>query len=119
MAPLSFYDISIPTFRNGLETLAQILSKAEQHAKEKGLNVDDYVNASLADDMKGLSFQVQTVSNTAKKSVWRLTGDETAPWADDETTFEQLKARVQKTLDLVKSVDRAKIDGKEDEKVGL
>jgi uncharacterized protein len=51
--------------------------------------------------------------------VWRLTGEEIESWEDNEATMEQLKARVQKTLDLLKSVDAKKIDGKEESMVEL
>ena len=62
---------------------------------------------------------MQVASNTVKKSVWRLTGEEIESWDDNETTMEQLKARVQKTLDLLKTVEAAKIDGKEENNVEL
>jgi len=119
MAGLTLYEVSVPTFSKGLTTLLAVLAKAEEYAKEKGIKADDFVTASLSEDMKPLSFQVQVVSNTVKKSIWRLTGDETESWDDNETTMAQLKTRVQKTLDLLKTVDAKKIDGKEDNPVEL
>jgi len=69
--------------------------------------------------MRPLSFQVQVASNTVKKSIWRLTGEEVESWEDDETTLEQLKARVQKTLDLLGKTDPKSVDGREDRLVEL
>lgn len=38
---------------------------------------------------------------------------------DDETTFEQLQARIQKTIDFLKTVPEHSMDGKEDEEIVL
>ncbi len=117
--PLTLSEVSLPVFTKGLNTLTHILTKAEEFAKEKGENADAYVTASLAPDMKPLSFQIQVCSNTIKKSIWRLTGEEAESWNDDESTIEQLKARIQKTLDLLNKADPKSVDGKEDEVVEL
>ncbi len=119
MSGLTFYEVSIPTFTKGLHTLQAILAKAEAYAKSKGLDADEYAEAALCEGMKPLNFQVQVVSNTVKKAVWRLTGDEIESWDDDEDTMAQLNARIQKTLDLLKTVDPKQLDGKEDDNVEL
>jgi uncharacterized protein len=119
MAPVTLYEVSITTFAKGLQTLKHILEKAAEHATAQGLGADAYVNASLCEDMRGLAFQVQVVSNTAKKSVWRLTGNDVESWTDDETTMAQLIARTQRTLDLVQAVEESAIAGKDDTMVEL
>ena len=63
----------------------------------------------LIDDMRPLTFQIQVCSNTIKKLLARVAGATDVPaWADDETTFEQLHARIAKTQDLIKSIDESK-----------
>lgn len=119
MPAVTLYEVSITTFCKGLTTLKHVLEKAVEHATAQGLDPNDYVKATLCQDMLPLSFQIQVVSNTAKKSIWRLTGTDIESWADDETTMDQLIARVQRTLDLVKTVDVAAIAGKEDIMVEL
>ena len=54
----SLYDISIPNYLQTLGGVAQTLDKGAAHAAEKGIDLDDLVNARLCDDMKPLSFQV-------------------------------------------------------------
>lgn len=49
-APL--YDYSVVPFLRTLKNLIHIFDKAEQHAKEKGENVDDYVKLQIISDMK-------------------------------------------------------------------
>lgn len=39
--------------------------------------------------------------------------------ADDETTFEQLQARIQKTIEYLKTVPEDSMDGKEDAEIVL
>ena len=58
-------------------------------------------------------------SNTSKKAVTNLTGKEVEAWEDNEKTIPELIARVEKTLDLLKSVDRKVVDGSEDKIVDL
>lgn len=119
MAGLTFYDISIPLFTKSLKSLENILAKAEEHAAANGVSADSYVSEKLTENMFPLSFQVQVVSNTIKKSIWRLTGVENEAWEDNETTMGQLKTRVQKTLDLVATVDAKAVNGRENVVVEL
>jgi hypothetical protein len=115
----TFYEVSVPLWMRGLTALANMLTKAEAHAKEKGLDADSYVTAKLSEDMLPLSFQVQVASNTAKNSLWRMTGTKFADWEDNERTMAELQARVQKTLDLLKSIKPTDLDGRQDNEVEL
>ena len=119
MPAITLYEVSIGTFIKGLKTLTAVLEKAATHAKDKGEDPDAYVTAALCEDMRPLSFQVQVVSNTIKKSVWRLTGNEVESWADDETTLAQLITRTQRTLELLQGISEASITGKDDNMVEL
>lgn len=49
-APL--YDFSVVPFTRSIKSLLTIFDKAEQHAKEKGDNIDDYVELQIYPDMK-------------------------------------------------------------------
>ena len=55
----------------------------------------------------------------AKNGAARVSGIEGVSMPDDETTFEQLQARIQKTIDYVKTVSEDSINGKEDKEVVL
>lgn len=114
MASITFYDSFVPTFINILEALDTILNKAEAHAKENNIDVNaEYAPARLYQDMLPLTFQVQTVSNTTKSFVERVVGVKVGTWVDDETTFEQLYARIEKTRELLKGIKPEDINGKE------
>ncbi|MEJ6709135.1 MAG: DUF1993 domain-containing protein [Amylibacter sp.] len=77
------------------------------------------LNARLYPDMLHLTRNVQTVCDTAKGAAVRLSQTENPSFADDETTFDQLQVRFQKTLYFIASVPEATFEGAEDREVTL
>lgn len=77
------------------------------------------INCSLAEDMKPLTFQITSASNAAKLCCVRVTGIENEPWDDNEKTFLELYARIEKTIAFLKKVDRKVFDGKAESEVVL
>lgn len=49
----------------------------------------------------------------------RIAGQEPPEWPDEEATFEQLKARIAKTVDFVKSFPASQLEGAETRDVTL
>jgi len=117
--PIPIYECSVPVFINGLTSLSGLLKKAVEFADGKGLDQSELTEARLAADMLPLTFQVQTVCNTAKKVVPRLSGIPDIPVEDNEKTFAELQARVASTIDFLRSVDPAAFTDKEDVTVEL
>lgn len=101
------YNLTTSAYVNGLTALTDILKKAESHAAEKGIPLDDLINARLYEDMKPLTFQVQVASSTALKAAARATQTEPLDLPLTETTFDELHARISKALEVVKAVDPA------------
>ena len=114
---LTMYDASVTVFLHNLKQLSHLLDKAEAHAKEKGVEPATLFNARLADDMLPFVTQVQIACDSSKLALGRLTGLEMPRYADDETTFEQLRARIAKTRDLLKSAPRDAFQGSEEREV--
>jgi uncharacterized protein len=117
--PVSLYDFTIGYFIRGCYTMSHILEKAVAYAKEKNIDVNEIPTWKLIDDMRPFSFQVQTMSNTAKNSIKRITGKELPVWEDNETTVDELFARINKTVELLKSIDRASIEVEETRSIEL
>src|SRR5262245_34066066 len=114
---LSLSQSSIPVFEQGLTALSAILDKAEAFAVAKKIDPSVLPNTRLAPDMFPLARQVQVVTDMAKNGGARLAGVEPPQVEDNETTIEQLKARLKKTLDFVKTLDKAKIDASGDREI--
>jgi hypothetical protein len=117
--PISFYDVSTGLHLRGLEVLANILGKAKAHAAAHNIPLDEVVEWRLVGDMKPLSFQVQYVCISALQLL-EVGAHLAVPTVEDsEKTFADLEARIASTVELLKGVDRASVDGKEDEKAAL
>ncbi|MDC7684797.1 DUF1993 domain-containing protein [Asticcacaulis sp. BYS171W] len=117
--PINIYSMTVPVLLNGIKNLTHILDKAEAYAAEKKIDPSVVIEARLALDMHPLRRQIQSVSDTAKGAVARLSGTENPSMPDTETTFAELKERLQKTVDFIKSVDPALFEGAETRDVVL
>ncbi len=116
---LSMYHASIPVFIHQLDNLSKIIDKATAHAETKKIDPAVFINARLAPDMYPLSRQVQIVSDVVKGCAARLSGVQVPGYEDNETTFLDLQIRIAKTVEFLKSVNAAQIDGSEDRTVTL
>ncbi len=103
---ISLYDASIGVSTHALETLLDLLKKAQAHPEAATL-----AETRLYPDMLPFKTQVLIVSNFGKKMVERLAARTLDVWADDEATLEELTARVHKTLDLLKTVKPEDLNG--------
>lgn len=113
----TLYETTIPVFIRGLENLSHILNKAVSHSKESSQNASEQslLETKLASDMAGLAFQVQRVSDTSKNGITRISNStvENVAMEDNEATFEQLQARITKTIDFLKAVKPENLNGNE------
>jgi uncharacterized protein len=112
-------EASQAVFLQMLNALSANLDKAAAHAKAKGIDPSELVNARLAPDMFPLARQVQIATDHAKGATARLSGRENPKYEDNEATFDELKARIAKTLVFVKSVPASEIDGSGDKDVTI
>lgn len=113
------HTMSVDAFVPTLSALGKLLDKAAQHASAKKFDPGVLVNARLAPDMFPLVKQVQIACDFAKNSSARLAGQEAPRFEDNEQTIEELKARIAKTLDYVKSLSVESFTGAEDRDIKL
>ena len=116
---ISMYQASAPRFANTLKNLSSILDKAQAHADAKKIDPKALTAARLFPDMFAMSRQVQSACDTAKGAVARLAGVEVPAHEDTEQTFEELKARIAKTIAFINTIKPAQVDGSEDREVVL
>jgi len=113
------YQASIPVFVRMLDNLSTILDKAAAHAEAKKIDPAVFINARLAPDMFPLSRQVQIATDMVKGCAARLAGIEVPRYEDNETTFAELQARIDKTKAFLQSVNASQIDGSEERPITL
>lgn len=117
--PVSMYTVSVPVFIQHLSGLAGVLDKAAAWASARKVNEADLLNMRLSPDMFTLTRQVRAATDHAANAAGRLSGKELLKFANDEMTIAQLKDRVAKTIDYLKSVKPAEIDGTEGKDISI
>jgi hypothetical protein len=106
--------VTVDVFAHSLNSLSSLLEKGLAHAGAKKFDPSVLVNARLAPDMFPLSRQVQIACDLAKNSAARLAGLEPPRFEDNEKTIEELRARIARTIDYLKSVPATAFEGAED-----
>lgn len=116
---LSMYQASVPVFIQGLTGLGGVIDKAAAHAAERKIDPAALLQARLYPDMFPFARQVQIATDFAKGAAARLAGVEFPAYEDSETSFEELKTRVDKTIAFLRTLDAAQIDGSEERDISL
>lgn len=110
---LSMYSAFIPVAIHTLNNLAAILAKGAAHCEARKIDPNAFLAARIYPDMFPLIRQVQIASDTVKGGAARLAGIESPRYDDNETTFAELQARIDKTVAFLKTITPEQIDGKE------
>jgi uncharacterized protein len=106
---ISMYDFSIPVLTRGLTNMSSLLDKAGTHAETKKFDPVVLAQTRLFPDMHPLVRQVQIACDTAKGAAGRLAAVEVPKHEDTEVTFADLKARIAKTVDFLKTISAAQL----------
>jgi hypothetical protein len=109
----SMHAFSVELFSNALGNLSWILEKGAASAASRKIEPAVLLAARLAPDMLPLTRQIQIAADIAKSSVARLAGQEPPRYEDTETTIEQLRQRLARTIDFLKSVPASAFEGAE------
>ncbi len=117
--PVSMYQISIPMFIRGLRALGGVLEKGRADAEARNFAPEVLVDARLAPDMHKLSRQVQIASDMVKNGAARLAGMEPPSYPGTESNFEELQARVTKTIAFLEGITEAQLEGSETRQITL
>jgi hypothetical protein len=111
--------LSVPIFLRGLANLDKLLGIAAKHAAEHKFEPSVLLTARLFPDMYPLTRQVQVASDTAKRSTARLAAIDAPPFEDNETTFEQLSARIHKTSAFISGIKADAFAGAGERKIEM
>ena len=116
---ISMYNASVPVLVRALTNLRNILAKGAAHAEAKKFEGSVLVGSRLAPDMFPLARQVQIASDIAKGGVARLAGAEVPKYDDTEACFDELYARIDKTIAFIKGFKAEQIDSSEGKEIVL
>ncbi|HEX5121974.1 MAG TPA: DUF1993 domain-containing protein [Rhodanobacteraceae bacterium] len=113
------YTGSVPVYKKMLAAFDAILTKTEKHIAERKIEPGAFLDARLFPDMFTFVRQVQIACDFAKSVPARLADVEVPSYEDNEKTFEDLHARIAKTLKFIDGIDAAKFAGSEGRSVVL
>lgn len=116
---LSMYQTAAPVFTRTLTNLAHVLTKGAAHAKAKGISDEVLLQTRLMPDMLPLVRQVQIAADMATRGIARLAGVEPMTFEDNETTLEQVQARIARALEYIATFTPAQVDGSETRAIHL
>ncbi|HEY6022757.1 MAG TPA: DUF1993 domain-containing protein [Pseudolabrys sp.] len=108
---------SLPVFEIGLNALLAVLDKAAAHVAAKKIDPSVLVGWRLAPDMFAFGRQVQVACDQAKNGAARLAGIEPPKFEDTETTLDQFKDRIARTVAFLKTLDTKAIDASADREI--
>jgi uncharacterized protein len=101
------YYLAIRQFARTLRNLDRVLDKAEEYALSRGFDANNFVNMRLAPDMLPLVVQIRIACDNAKAAAAGLSGRPAPRHEDNETTVEELHARIGKCLAFVDGLAEA------------
>ncbi|MCB1387814.1 MAG: DUF1993 domain-containing protein [Rhodobacteraceae bacterium] len=102
---------SVPVFSHFLAALSGVLAKAEAHCEAQGIKPEALLTFRLYPDMFPLTKQVQLATDFATRAADRLTGREIRGFADTETSFAELRARIDSAREYLGGFTSAEFDG--------
>ena len=115
---ISMYHASVPTFLQLLGGLKGVIEKAEKHAAEKKWDEATVLNWRFYPDMFTFARQVRQASEHAF-GAGRVAGVEVPQLPAIDNSYAEMKARIDKTIDFLKTLKPDQLDGKEDLQVTI
>ncbi len=112
--PFSIYQAAIPVYVRRLEALAAILDKAATYAADRKIDPAALIAARLYPDMLPLGRQVPIACGHAIRGAMRLAGLEPTNLESKSDSFDDLKAAIAKTKELLGGIGPEKMEGAAD-----
>ena len=109
----------MPPIVHSLKALSHVLELAQAHCEKNEIDPAALLNARLFPDMFTCIRNVLVACDNAKGMAARLSETENPVFEDNETSFEELQARITKTLEFIATVPDAAFEGAEGRTVHL
>jgi uncharacterized protein len=116
---VSMYKISVPIFVQFLTSLAGCLDKAAAHCEAKKIEPSALLTMRLFPDMFSLTRQIRAATDHAVNATARLAGGEPPTLPSGEASIAELKERILKAIDFIKTFKPGQIDGSEDKPIKI
>jgi hypothetical protein len=118
MSSISFHTVAIAPAIFALKNSIAFIKKGQEHALANKIDPETYLTASLHPDMKDFRFQVYRFTDAVKAMPPRVNPAlEGITIPDEEKSFEELVARIEKTITYLEGLKVADFEGKESDEV--
>jgi hypothetical protein len=107
------HQASVGVFQATMTPFLAILDKAASHAEQAKFDPAVYATLRLRPNMLPFNRQVHIFCDQAKNGAARLAGIAPPRFEDVETRLDELKARIEKTLAFLGSLDKAALEAGE------
>jgi hypothetical protein len=115
---ITMYSASVPVFQQLLGGLKSVLEKGEAGVQAKKLDPAVVLNLRLYPDMFTLARQVRQACEHAL-GAGRAANVEVPKFPELDNSFDEMKSRIDKTVDFLKTLKPAQLDGKEDSQITI
>ncbi len=116
---MNHYSYIHKTLLGGMDSLLAIIAKAEALSVEKGITEKEILETRLAPDMFPFVSQARIATDDARRNLFLLAGKEHVKMDDTETTFQELKDRVNKTKELLLTLKEEDFVGADERHISL
>ena len=108
------HSLAVLTFDRFLAALSGLLARAEAHCEARKITPDAILQFRLFPDMFPFTVQVQLACDFAARGSARLAGVSPRSFADGESTFAELQARIRAARDYIAGFEPAAYEGAAD-----
>lgn len=117
--PVTMYKLSVPIFTQLLTSLSTVLDKGAEYAQAHKIELSFFATMRLAPNMYSLIRQVQQATNHAVRVSAALANAGAFELKNTETTYEELKPRINKAIEYLHSLKPEQFEGSDDREVTL
>jgi len=107
----TLYAATIPSYLQILGSVSRLVTKAEDHCRDTGLDPDALIQSRLSDDMLPFAYQVKS---TAVHSLGAIEGVRKGVFSPDTTTppdtFDGLRERIAETIAALEAIDPDEVE---------
>jgi hypothetical protein len=105
------YAATVPPLRLMLKSLSAVMAKAEAHCEARKIDPNAFLASRLYPDMLPFTSQIQIATDNAKGAAARLANVEIPKFEDNEKTFAELQARLDKTIAFLDTLTEGQFEG--------
>ncbi len=116
---ISLYKASVPIFIQFLNALSSVLDKGAAFAEARKIDPEVLTGLRIYPDMHPLAWQVRSTTTHAVRACALIAGVEQPEFGDAQTTIPELKDRIAKAVDFLKTIKPDQMNGKEDKEIVL